>query len=256
MLVKMKDSYSETDNSDSHDESQYSFRLFHFKEIKCWTGEGGPKPRSGHRIVHHKGRIYSFGGFNPAIELNDPDLLDDEHWVESMPLFKELWELNLTTGRWSKCEMKGDIPDQLASHAAVCHPLDPSVMLIYGGTGTPFGWNNSNTVVSCHLETKQFKKLLTKEGEGLPMALYGQAVVTDNEGLFYTVGGTSGKQLFMDVNMLDLRSSPPVWTSLYRLSGVMDEPGPRYSYSEITNFRHISLPISTALNLGHKIWNV
>ena len=59
------------------------------------------------------------------------------------------------------------------------------------------------------------------------MALYGQAVVTDSKGLFYTVGGTSGFHYFMDVNMLDLSCSPPVWTSLYRLSGVRDEPEPR-----------------------------
>ena len=31
-----------------------------------------PKPRSGHRIVYHKGKIYSFGGFNPAVDGADP----------------------------------------------------------------------------------------------------------------------------------------------------------------------------------------
>ena len=237
MLEEIEDSLSPTDDSDSQDESLYSFRLFHFQEIKCCRGEGRPKPRSGHRIVQYKGRIYSFGGYNPAIELDDPDLLDDEYWVDSKPLFKELWELNLTTGRWTKCEMKGDIPDQLASHTAVCHPLAPGVMLIYGGTGAPFGETKNNAVVSCHLETQEFKKLVTREGEGQPMALYGQAVITDNKGLFYTVGGTTGYHYFMDVNMLDLRSSPPVWSSLYRLSGVMDEPEPRYSNSGIIEFR-------------------
>jgi len=232
MLEETEASHSTSDDSDSHDESQYqyTFKLFQFQEIKCCTGEGRPKPRSGHRIVQYKGRIYSFGGYNPAVELDDPDLLDDEYWVESKPLFKELWELNLTTGRWTKCEMKGDIPEQLASHTAVCHPLDPGVMLIYGGTGAPFGLTTSNTVVSCHLQTQQFKKLVTQDGEGQPMALYGQAVVTDNKGLFYTVGGTSGFHYFMDVNVLDLRSSPPVWSSLYRLSGVRDEPEPRYRH--------------------------
>ena len=153
---------SEDSESDSDSKSIYRFRLFHFQEIGCCTGEGRPKPRSGHRIVQYKGRIYSFGGYNPAIELNDPDLLDDEYWIESKPLFKELWELNLTTGRWTKCVMKGDIPEQLASHTAVCHPLNPGVMLIYGGTGAPFGVTTSNTVVSCHLDTQQFKKLVTQ----------------------------------------------------------------------------------------------
>ena len=230
----LENMHSETDNSDSHDKSQYSFRLFHIQEIDCCLGEGRSKPRSGHKIVHYKGRIYSFGGYNPNIEVDDPDLLDDEYWVESYP-FKELWELNVTTGRWTKCEMKGDIPAQLILYTAVCHPLDPDVMILYGGFWGPDGLT-SNTVISCNLETLEFKRLVTEEGEGQPMALCGQAVVTDCKGLIYTVGGSNGLHCFMDVNMLDLRSSPPVWTSLYRLSGVMDEPEPRCGYyTEVTN---------------------
>ena len=65
----------------------------------------------------------------------DPDLEGDEYWQDSKPLFKvcpqiassfdgmnwqgfhlqELWELNLTTRRWTKSQMKGDIPEQLVS---------------------------------------------------------------------------------------------------------------------------------------------
>jgi len=233
-------STSSSDSSSSDDESLssekhsqkeilYKFRMLHFQEVGPFTGDK-PKPRSGHRIVHNKGRIYSFGGYNPAIEQDDPDLQEDEFWQESKPLFKELWELNLTTKQWTKCLMKGDIPEQLASHTAVSHPLDPGVMIIYGGTGAPFGLTTSNTVIACHLETQHFSKIITQEGEGHPMALYGQAVVTDSKGMFYTVGGTSGFHYFMDVNMLDLSCSPPVWTSLYRLSGVRDEPEPRYRH--------------------------
>ena len=224
-------------NAYSCDDSQYSFRLFHFQEIKCCTGEKRPEPRSAHRIVHYKGRIYSFGGFNPDFGVNF------EEWLENEHPFKEVWELNLTTGRWTKCEMKGVIPKKIVGHTAVCHPLHPGMMLIYGGAPAPLWWTTDyqctiNTVVSCHLETREFKRLVTKEGKGQPMALHGHAVVTDNSGLFYTVGGTNfSYHHFMDVNMLDLRSSPPVWTSLYRLSGVMDEPGPRYSNCEVSNFR-------------------
>ena len=59
--------------------------------------------------------------------------------------------------------------------------------------------------------------------------LYWQAVITDEEqGLFYTVGGTSGFNYFMDVNVLDLRAQPPAWQSLYRLSGLEEEPEARY----------------------------
>ena len=99
---------------------------------------------------------------------------------------------------------------------------------MYGGTGAPFGLTTSNTVVACQLENQQFSKLAVADGPGHPMPLYGQAVITDQEqGLFYTVGGTSGFNYFMDVNVLDLRSSPPAWQSLYRLSGLDDEPEAR-----------------------------
>lgn len=107
-------------------------------------------------------------------------------------------------------------------------------MLVYGGTGAPFGLTTSNTVVACQLETQQFSKLAVADGPGQPMPLYGQAVITDQEqGLFYTVGGTSGFNYFMDVNVLDLRSSPPAWQSLYRLSGLDDEPEARSTFKSI-----------------------
>ena len=83
----------------------------------------------------------------------------DEVWEESKPLLKELWELNLSTGRWRKCEMKGIVPEQLASHTAVMHPLQPGLMLIYGGTGAPFGITTSNTMVTCNLDTQHFRSV-------------------------------------------------------------------------------------------------
>ena len=38
--------------------------------------------------MYHKGKIYSFGGFNPAVDGADPDLEGDEYWQDSKPLFK------------------------------------------------------------------------------------------------------------------------------------------------------------------------
>ena len=55
-----------------------------------------PKPRSGHRIVYHKGKIYSFGGFNPAVDGADPDLEGDEYWQDSKPLFKVSTQITST----------------------------------------------------------------------------------------------------------------------------------------------------------------
>ena len=97
--------------------------------------------------------------FVAAIEPGDPEM--DEVWEQSKPLLKELWELNLSTGRWRKCEMKGIVPEQLASHTAVMHPLQPGLMLIYGGTGAPFGITTSNTMVTCDLDTQHFRSVAT-----------------------------------------------------------------------------------------------
>ena len=217
---------------DKHDEG-YVFRKFEIQEIIAVNKF--PKPRSGHRIIFHKGRVYSFGGYNPSIDQNDPELSNDPAWLLSKPLFKELWELNLSTKTWTRCDMKGEIPEQLASHTVILHPFKPGVMLIYGGTGAPFGLTTSNTVTSCHLETQMFTELTLDEsdhGEEWPMPLYGQAVISDNEGRMFTVGGTSGFTYFMDVHMLDLKHDPPKWHYLYRMigAGLRDEPEPRYRH--------------------------
>ena len=110
------------------------------------------------------------------------------------------------------------VPEQLASHTAIVHPGHPAIMIIYGGTGAPFGLTTSNTVVSCDLDTQTFSQLELDEtdfGHGWPMPLYGQAVTSDT-GRMFTVGGTSGFTYFMDVHMLDFRVTPPRWSCLYR----------------------------------------
>ena len=95
---------SEEAAKEKKEENMYTFHLFQFKEV-CMQEHGeklntlylsqvgpiegpSPKPRSGHRIVYHKGKIYSFGGFNPTVDGADPDLKGDEYWQDSKPLFK------------------------------------------------------------------------------------------------------------------------------------------------------------------------
>ena len=47
-----------------------------------------PKPRDGPALFCHNDRIYSFGG----IDMNSKCLL-------------EMWELNLSSRKWTKCEL-------------------------------------------------------------------------------------------------------------------------------------------------------
>jgi len=224
--------YWEMPCKDSDEDQIYKFRLFHLTEERTHPGRDGkrPKDRSGHRIVYHKGRIFSFGGYNPDIDLDDEDLENDDFWPESKPLFKELWELNIFSKRWHKTAMKGNIPEQLASHTAVSHPLEPGTMIVYGGTGAPFGLTTSNTVAACRLDSADWRRVPANSDGQYPEPLYGQAVVVDKEkGQFYTVGGTSGFHYFMDIHRLDLTQSPPVWTRLYQPGGD-DEPRARYRH--------------------------
>ena len=43
-------------------------------EIEPRPDELRPKARSGHRIIYYDSRIYSFGGYNPAVDAEDDEL--------------------------------------------------------------------------------------------------------------------------------------------------------------------------------------
>ena len=61
----------------------YKFCAFKMVEIEPRADEPRPKARSGHRIVYYDGRIYSFGGYNPAVDAEDDELSNDPFWAES-----------------------------------------------------------------------------------------------------------------------------------------------------------------------------
>ena len=73
-------------------------------------------------------------------------------------------------------------------------------MIVYGGTGSPFGTTTSTDIVVCNLKSGYFTKLAVLPSEEEPDSLYGQAIVLDSDGVLYTVGGTTGFQYYMDVN--------------------------------------------------------
>jgi len=212
---------------DSH--WHYKFRLLSLVEEKCKPYSSRPKARSGHRIVYHQGRIYTFGGYNPAVPEDDPDMVEDPFWLQSNPLFKELWEFNLSTRLWRKSEICGDAPDQLASHTAAIHPAMRGCMVLYGGTGSPFGTATSSTVIVCNLKTGTFTRMPMQESQEEPGRLYGQSIVIDETGCLYTIGGTTAFQYFMDVNMIDLTSKDPVWRKL-NIPTDENEPYSRYRH--------------------------
>ncbi|KAG8300997.1 Kelch domain-containing protein 10 [Homalodisca vitripennis] len=184
-----------------------------------------PKPRSGHRIVCDDKNMYSFGGYNPSLTISDEaDLANDTVWADSKPLFKELWKYNISTGSWKKLDVE-DIPDILASNAVL---LSGRVLMVYGGTGVPFGANCSKDLYICDLSKENpFKFTLISALGNCPQPQYGQAIVLKNNYL-YTVGGTTGFEYTCDVHRLNLRDK--MWEAVYICKGTQNEPPGRYRH--------------------------
>ncbi|XP_015431512.1 PREDICTED: kelch domain-containing protein 10 homolog [Dufourea novaeangliae] len=200
----------------------YQFKPFVFKKHKVNSLER-PKARSGHRIVCNQKYLYSYGGFNPGISDSDPDMQNDQAWISSKPLFKELWKFNLVTQQWSRLPEQDNMPNELASNAVI---LRGNTLIVYGGTGVPFGDSCSNSLYLCHLEVGKMYVVLAK-GD-LPDPQYGQAVIC--HGLYlYTVGGTTGYEYTCDIHRFNLKTC--VWEKVYICSGSdQNEPPGRYRH--------------------------
>ncbi|KAG8177333.1 hypothetical protein JTE90_018356 [Oedothorax gibbosus] len=176
-------------------------------------GEDCPKPRSGHRIIVKGGNVYAFGGYTPMT--SDTEV--------AHILFKELWKYNCASKTWQLLETTGKMPEQLASHCAV---LVDNKMIVFGGTGIPFGETRSNSTYSCNLDTLEWEEIKTTGDP--PTQQYGQGMLLDGKKM-YVVGGTNGFSYTMQVHCLDLTTK--VWTHLDTEMKKFDwTPDPRYRH--------------------------
>lgn len=198
-----------------------NFVIFYFI-LDCLV----PKPRSGHRIVtDDEGNVYSYGGYNPNID-DDPDLMDDEDWLETKPLFKELWKFNISNKKWIKLKTSGEAPVHLASHCVV---LVDRYLFVFGGTGCPFGFNSSNKLYVCNLDTLKWN--LIKAHGDIPQEQYGQAMVYDHhENCLYVVGGTNGYIYSIDIHQFDFDKME--WKILFKKSPT------KYNAWPLERYRH------------------
>lgn len=193
-----------------------------------------PKPRSGHRIVCNESSVFSFGGYNPSLNPSDEeDLASDNIWLESKPLFKELWKYNISTRTWIKLNVD-DIPNILASNAVL---LSGQLLIVYGGTGVPFGANCSNDLFICDLrKDNNLKFNLVAASGNCPPPQYGQAIVLINNYL-YTIGGTTGYEYTCDIHRLNVRDG--IWEEVYTCTGADSEPSGRYRHEVAFDERKI-----------------
>ncbi|XP_015599088.1 kelch domain-containing protein 10 isoform X2 [Cephus cinctus] len=198
----------------------YRFKPFRF-EIYSPENQKWPKGRSGHRIACNERYLYSYGGYNP--DAREDTFFQDPTWFISRPLFKEIWRFNLATHRWKRLPKRRSLPNEMASCAVV---LRGDILIVYGGTGFPFGETCSNKVYLCNVKDGSTKPL-PATGK-FPESLYGIAVVCHGPYL-YTVGGTSGYDFHCDIHRIDLRTG--VWESVYICTGADGyEPEGRYRH--------------------------
>lgn len=169
------------------------------------VGHRAPPARSGHRCVADNTNLYVFGGYNPDYDESGGSENED------YPLFRELWRFHFATGTWQQIRTEGFMPTELASmsgnmkmvfkccfifalricqkatgksgilnlfpllttlfvhHIAVLHGNN---LLVFGGTGIPFGENNGNDVHVCNVKYKRWS-LLNCRGKK-PNRIYGQ----------------------------------------------------------------------------------
>ncbi|KAK9873140.1 hypothetical protein WA026_021375 [Henosepilachna vigintioctopunctata] len=205
---------------------EYKFQPYKYEEIVPNKTSKIPQPRSGHRIAADSVNFYSFGGYNPLLMQNDANNEENRHLIDSYPLFQELWKFNFASKSWSRYPNSLSLPVELASNAVLLHR---NLLMVYGGTGSPFGFRCSNQLYICRVNDERAEMEEIQAGGKYPLPLYGQALVYHNDYL-YTVGGTSGLSYTCDIHRINLKTYQ--WTEVYVAKGHIynGEPKGRYRH--------------------------
>lgn len=200
----------------------YIFEPFKVTEVKC-RGSESPRPRSGHRIACDDVNVYCFGGYNPSLPLTNIPR-DNPTWSPERPLFKELWSFSITSRKWKQHKVVENMPEELASNA-MC--MNGRYLMIFGGTGAPFGNRCSNDVIVWRARPGNAKLQILDVTGMKPPGQYGQAILC-YDGHFYTIGGTNGFAYNCDIYRLDLRTM--TWEPVFVGTGQEGEPLGRYRH--------------------------
>ncbi|KAL7673716.1 hypothetical protein ACOME3_008568 [Neoechinorhynchus agilis] len=156
---------------------QISYDTGGFQNVK--NGLCGPCERSGHCCISSGSFVFIWGGLTGS-RRRPTRLLGPV-------IHSDLWRFDTIRDVWEECELSGCYPksETLSSSAiAFCETF----MLIYGGTGFPYGHVVSDQLYICNLNTFEFFKL---ECEPPLPRRYGAALALF-DGYLYIHGGTTG----------------------------------------------------------------
>ena len=180
--------------------------------------EAVPVARSGHRCVTDGVFLYSFGGFNPN---NVYSKLFDQN-ICCFHLSSRKWYTVITAsygfGRAPKC---------VASSAMV---LDKGRLIVFGGSGYPFGMCNSNDIFSCDLIEQRWIHfdIMEELGNIVPEPGYGQGFVMGPDNCMYVFGGTKGLVYNNDLHKFDFD------TKQWELIPCRNPPSARYRHEMVS----------------------
>eukprot|EP00127_Corallochytrium_limacisporum_P004066 Clim_evm11s157 gene=Clim_evmTU11s157 len=113
----------------------------------CKTAGPAPTVRSGHVCATDENYLYVFGGYHEG-RCN-----------------ADLYRLHMPSLEWEKLPSAGEIPANTASHSAVLAG-NGRHLVIFGGSGVPFGLCNSNATYSYDLLEKRWTlhHIITEDG--------------------------------------------------------------------------------------------
>eukprot|EP00795_Rhopilema_esculentum_P010924 gene10924-19758_t len=144
-----------------------------------------PEPRSGHRACSTSNHMIVYGGYDRCA---------------SDKIYTEIICFNTISRKWAELpHSRGVRFESASSSMALFH----NNLMIFGGSGYPFGHTNSNDLSVYSLKAKTWSRLGSKP----PLARYGQSMVltaVENCPRLYIFSGTVGREFLDDMHYFDL----------------------------------------------------
>lgn len=175
--------------------------------------ENVPMARSGHRCTNDGVFLYCFGGFNPD--------------RQNKLFYENIWCFHMSSKTWHKIRTAswnfGQIPTCVASSVAFLHG---GKLFVFGGSGYPFGMNNSNEMF--HIDPKEQRWYNVTQMNGVvPLPGYGQGVAMGPDKCMYIFGGTRGLTYYDELYKFNLE------TYKWQLIQATNPPSGRYRHEMV-----------------------